>query len=46
MQAMDEWHLPVIQKKRKQEYALHTDSSVKKILFKFSSGEFGSVTTN
>lgn len=46
MQAVDEWHLPVIQKKRKQEYALHTDSSVKKILFKFSSGEFGSVTTN
>lgn len=41
---MDEWDLPVIQKKRKYECDLHTDSSVKKIFFKFSRGEFGSVT--
>lgn len=38
MQAVDECHLPVIQKKRKHEYALHTDSSIKKTFFKFSSG--------
>lgn len=44
MQAMHEWDLPVIEKKRKHEYAPHTDSSVRKIFFRFSSGEFGSVT--
>lgn len=41
---MDEWNLPVIQKRRKHERALHTDSSVKKVFFKFRSGEFGSAT--
>lgn len=44
MQAMDEWDLPVIQKKRKHEYALPTGSPVRKIFFKCSSGDFGSVT--
>lgn len=43
MQAADEWELPVIQKKWKNEYALHTHSSVKKLL-QINSGEFGSVT--
>lgn len=44
MPAMDEWNLPVIQKRRKHERALHTDSSVKKVFFKFRSGDFGSAT--
>lgn len=44
MQTMDEWDPPSYSKNTKHEYALHTDSSVKKIFFKFSMGEFGSVT--
>lgn len=30
MQVIDEWDLPVIQERRRQEYALHTDSSLLK----------------